>query len=433
VSTSPPPNLGIKTVGQLHNYLYAAIQLEHATLPPYLTALYSLRPGTNSDAYHILRVVAVEEMLHLTLAANLLNAVGGTPDLTGPDFVPGYPACLPSGANDFTVSRERFSKDCVKTFQKIERPRRAPNEQSRLIPVLLPSALSTSSALSTPSTLSMASALSTSSARLLAVAPLAVTSDAVAPGEPGARDEPGAREEPGWRYYSIGEFYAEIDRGFRYLNRTMGDRLFSGDPANQVGKEHFYSGGGKLIPVTDLESAKEAIRIISEQGEGYSEGIYNAEGELSHYYRFQQLLLGRYYQDGDKPYQPDDSEDLVDPGFTVGAETGPSGPVLHVDWDSVYPIKKNAVLDDYHRAPELDKAACAFDTAYKAFLGRLTEAFKGQPNLMLEAVPDMFRLRDLMTQLIHNPIPGSNENAAPTFFQEQGVPEEMALVNAVSS
>src|ERR1041385_4990599 len=103
----------IRTVEQLHRYLDVAMQLEHATIPPYLTALYSIHPGSNPDACHVIRTVAVEEMLHLTLAANILNAVGGTPDLTGPDFVPGYPACLPDGETDFKVSRRAFSKTCV--------------------------------------------------------------------------------------------------------------------------------------------------------------------------------------------------------------------------------------------------------------------------------------------------------------------------------
>ena len=103
----------ITTREQLHQYLYAALQLEHATIPPYLTALYSIRPGTNADAYHVLRVTAVEEMLHLTLAANVLNAVGGTPDLTQPGFVPEYPAYLPDGETDFAVSRRRFSREAL--------------------------------------------------------------------------------------------------------------------------------------------------------------------------------------------------------------------------------------------------------------------------------------------------------------------------------
>ena len=123
----------ITTVDTLHRYLYAALQLEHATIPPYLTALYSIRPGTNADAYHVLRVTAVEEMLHLTLAANILNAVGGKPDLTKPGFVPEYPAYLPDGEADFQVSRGRFSRDALETFLSIERPRQAPDEASRLL------------------------------------------------------------------------------------------------------------------------------------------------------------------------------------------------------------------------------------------------------------------------------------------------------------
>jgi len=87
----------ITTPAELQDYLHAAMQLEHATTPPYLTALYSLQPGSNSDAFHVIRVVVVEEMLHLTLAANLLNAVGGEPDLSRPGFVARYPAYLPDG------------------------------------------------------------------------------------------------------------------------------------------------------------------------------------------------------------------------------------------------------------------------------------------------------------------------------------------------
>src|SRR5271155_84563 len=97
------PEPRIKTLDQLRTYLNKAMQLEHATIPPYLTALYSIHPGTNSDAAHILRVVAVEEMLHLTLAANVLNAVGGKPNLSAKGFVPSYPTYLQTGETDFEV------------------------------------------------------------------------------------------------------------------------------------------------------------------------------------------------------------------------------------------------------------------------------------------------------------------------------------------
>ncbi|MGO6670880.1 ferritin-like domain-containing protein, partial [Rhizobium ruizarguesonis] len=35
----------IKTLDELKEFLYRAMQLEHATIPPYLTALYSIKPG----------------------------------------------------------------------------------------------------------------------------------------------------------------------------------------------------------------------------------------------------------------------------------------------------------------------------------------------------------------------------------------------------
>jgi len=59
----------INTRTDLISYLEAALALEHATIPVYLTAYYSIRSTTNSDAAHIIRVTAVEEMLHLCLLA----------------------------------------------------------------------------------------------------------------------------------------------------------------------------------------------------------------------------------------------------------------------------------------------------------------------------------------------------------------------------
>ena len=106
----------ITDIDELRRHLQAAVQLEHATIPPYLTALYSIRPGTNADAYHVLRVIAVEEMLHLTLAANILNAIGGSPDLTIPGFVPDYPAYLPNGETDFRADLRPFSREAMDTF-----------------------------------------------------------------------------------------------------------------------------------------------------------------------------------------------------------------------------------------------------------------------------------------------------------------------------
>jgi len=340
----------IKTVDDLKHYLYLAMQLEHATIPLYITALYSIMPGTNTDASHIMRVVAVEEMLHLTLVANLLNAIGGSPDLTVAGFVPVFPTPLPDGETDFTVAPMKFCPEAVDMFCRIERPagsgedgmrhRKKTADNAQLAPVPHDTSLS---------------------------------------------------------FYSIGEFYAEIRQGFEHLYQELGDALFCGDPARQATPEYYYSGGGELFAVTDIETARAAMELIAEQGEGLGGGIFDNEGELSHYYRFDQLRRGRYYQVGDKAHEP-------------------TGPRFEVDWTAVYPLKTNTRLVDLEASQELHGAAVAFNALYAGFLAQLTQAYNGDPALLLKAVPAMFHVRDGILQLMHNPLPGTEGlNASPTF------------------
>ncbi|NUT41381.1 MAG: hypothetical protein HOV86_15475, partial [Thermoactinospora sp.] len=79
-----PRTARIDTLDSLRRHLQWAVELEHATLPPYLCALYSIDQERNPDAATVVESVFVEEMLHLALAANLLNAVGGAPRLDFP-------------------------------------------------------------------------------------------------------------------------------------------------------------------------------------------------------------------------------------------------------------------------------------------------------------------------------------------------------------
>ena len=58
--------------------LQSAIELEHSTIPLYLYALYSLDPAKNGVIAKIIQSVVVEEMLHMTLASNVMNALGGS-------------------------------------------------------------------------------------------------------------------------------------------------------------------------------------------------------------------------------------------------------------------------------------------------------------------------------------------------------------------
>ena len=103
--------------------LQHAIELEHATIPIYLYALYSLDPDLNGEIVRILESVVVEEMLHMTLAANVLNALGGSPRIDRPGFIPTYPGPLPGGVqSDLTVSLAPFSSQQLDTFLQIEEP-----------------------------------------------------------------------------------------------------------------------------------------------------------------------------------------------------------------------------------------------------------------------------------------------------------------------
>jgi hypothetical protein len=52
--------------GGLEENLQTAFALEHATLSPYLTALYSVKPGANQEVRDRIKEVMMEEMLHMT-------------------------------------------------------------------------------------------------------------------------------------------------------------------------------------------------------------------------------------------------------------------------------------------------------------------------------------------------------------------------------
>jgi Ferritin-like len=117
---------GVKSAtcaADLHDYLQKAVELEHSTIPPYLTAMFSLKPGVNRKIAELIRTVVVEEMLHMTIAANILIATGGGPQINTADFVPDYPGPLPMNIGDLKVGIEAFSIQLVENiFMAIEEP-----------------------------------------------------------------------------------------------------------------------------------------------------------------------------------------------------------------------------------------------------------------------------------------------------------------------
>src|SRR5262249_27971762 len=117
------------TLDDLKDRLQQAIELEHATIPPYLLANFTLLDGSGSAGMNtkisdVMGSVLYEEMLHMSIACNLLNAVGGHPNIDRPGFIPKYPSHLPGAVEgSLVVHLKKFSLHLVEhTFMEIERP-----------------------------------------------------------------------------------------------------------------------------------------------------------------------------------------------------------------------------------------------------------------------------------------------------------------------
>lgn len=249
---------------EVHDLLEAAVKLELSTIPPYLCALYSMHPQGNDEAKLVIRSVVVEEMLHMVLAANVLNAIGGRPRVAGAEHAPRYPHELPDGV---VLDLLPFTPEAIDAFCKVENPAHSHSSLADDHPLL-----------------------EGRPQRQLCQA-------AQVPSRPG----------------SIGEFYALILEGLEDIAGDIGeDALFTGDPALQVSRRYYYAAGGGSIEVRDMASARAALEEIVEQGEGEVRSMYDDAGDLAHYFRFKQIQHGRAYRDSDDAGDPTGEPIAVD-------------------------------------------------------------------------------------------------------------------------
>src|SRR5215212_1514888 len=128
-TTTTRPPLPVDNREQLVYLLTQASELEQGILCEYLFALYSLKrdPGDGLDPEQLALVtrwgdtlaeIAVQEMLHLTLATNLLTAVGATPHLHRPNF----PIRCQWYPPDVQVALVPFGEEALRHFLYLERP-----------------------------------------------------------------------------------------------------------------------------------------------------------------------------------------------------------------------------------------------------------------------------------------------------------------------
>ena len=118
---------GINTPGELEAALQTAMQLEFATIPPYLCAQWSINTDNNgdpSDVSDMIGNIVVQEMFHFALAGNILSAIGGVPNIANTGFVPTYPTnTLPGGIpQKLAVDLRPLSAAQLDVFMQIENP-----------------------------------------------------------------------------------------------------------------------------------------------------------------------------------------------------------------------------------------------------------------------------------------------------------------------
>lgn len=245
-----------RDVEWLKGALQTAIALEHSTLPLYLAAMFSLQVQ-NYTTYNLIRSVAMEEMVHMAIASNILASIGGTPEIA--DLDPGFPSQgLPGGAEpDLTARLAKLSKRQVQNFMRIEVPAflLAPEYTHEQYPTI---------------------------ASLYRAVLDAIDQNA-------------------------NELRALIQKG--------------GGIANQVGDDIGFttiSAAGTGDPVSQLRSG---IHEILEQGEGSPKRTLHAdpgsEGEESHYCKFAEIYYGRRYAE---PSPPIELTRGAEPKFFTGYE-----------------------------------------------------------------------------------------------------------------
>jgi len=314
-----------------------AIRLEHATIPPYLAGYFSLR-DSNSEVADIIKSVVIEEMLHLTIAANLMISIGGSPVLNQPDFVPNYPHELPMGIGDsLEVKLKKCSREQVENvYMGIETP-------MHLIPI--------------PRVRNFFKR----TVKSLSRGSINMT-----------------------EYSTIGAFYLALADKIEEL----GDSIFIGDVSNQVIARKWFPNHDEMFAITNVESAVKAIKLIIDQGEGTSTSPFDETGDISHYYRFRQIVEGKALIESPGSTPP----------FAYAGQDIDFQPEKDV-WD----MDDNPAIKKYKEGSMSRRMAEQFSYSYTKLLNSLHDAFNGNPDSLDQAMGLMYELKLLALRVLQTP------------------------------
>ena len=240
------PPLRVERREELVWLLAQACELEHGLMCEYLFAQFTLKrtqaEGLNAEqlakvaAWEAVLVdVIKQEMLHLALAINLLTAIGAAPHLHRPNF-PILSRWYPPGVQ---IALVPFGERALRHFVYLERPEGMDLDDAEGF-----AAVGKAQPLTDGDQL------------------MAVPED----------------------YQTVGHLYRGIENGLeRLVERHGEDGVFIGPPEAQATTQVFE--WAELTAVTDLASARAAIELIVEQGEGARGDWRNA-----HFGKFVALL-----------------------------------------------------------------------------------------------------------------------------------------------
>jgi len=289
--------------------LQSALQLEFATIPTYLAAAFSLT--SNRQIYQLILRAAVEEMLHMTAVANLMNAIGAAPNILA--AAPQYPHHLTVLDPPLRLDLHSFSLDLVEDlFMRIEVPEN-------------PVAFKTVAAAARPKT--------------------------------------------------IGQFYADIIEIIEhdtipdlfknavrdaYKQRTVTPNF---PPIAYLSNQdtHTYPLKADVnFMITDKASAVRHLSWVVDQGEGAAPfDPLTAEGIPGHYYRFESILKSRFLvKDGN-----------AELGYSFSGGDVPFDPA------GVHEFDANAKVKDYAAFPRVERQMKRFNESYTNTVNLLHEAF----------------------------------------------------------
>jgi hypothetical protein len=214
----------IASVEDARSMLQTAIGVEFGTLPPYLYAMFSIRRGENDAAFGRIKSILMQEMVHMCLACNILNALGGRPKLTPPVYPGPLPGDIgPPDGQPLIINLLPFSQKAMWQGMQIEQPESPPDFPIKTLML-------------------------------------------------------GAREAAP-QTVTIGQFYGALDT---FLSTLPPESWTPG--RNQINDSQFFSG--QLFPINSYDDAHRAIQDIVSEGEGAKDDPLDFQNELAHYYRF---------------------------------------------------------------------------------------------------------------------------------------------------